>query len=171
MNPQPARHLSSIDSSGRGLEVEFTWQEDRFEHTIYLLREGARLPAVASVCDCPEVDLALVELHPQLDSAPTPTLFLHGAGGGAQWSMSVEAVEAQGLRFDVAARVLSPPIDRRLFYRCRSGDEVLLLAPGEATHAQGPSVEGIVTLGVEGADLRSPPCTLRWRYTFTMSVD
>lgn len=162
-SPQPI-HLKSLDAAGKGAQVEFVWQEDRFGHILYALDGEVRTAVAASQCDSPETGIALVELHPQLESAERPTLFLHGAGGGAQWSMSVEAVEEGALRFDVAARVLRQPVDRRLLYQWHVADSLLLI-PGEGTRVEETDEPATSSLQSSEALSVSPPHTLRWRYT------
>ncbi len=161
--------LRSLDGSGCGPEVEFSWCEDRFTHVVWLVREGERVLIAESVVDSKELGIALAELHPQLEEAPSPTLFLHGAGGGAQWSMSVEAAGEGTLRFDVAARVLRPPVERELVYRLHEPDTWLRLKAGEGIAVVGPTADGRATLRMTGEPPANCPCTLRWQYAFTSS--
>lgn len=178
MTAHTSTRLASPGPQGFGPEVEFTWQEDRFVHSMWLADGENRTLVAEQIIESSELGIALVELHPQLDATPSPTLFLHGAGGGAQWSMSVEAPGNGTLRFDVAARVLRPPVERELVYRWHAVDAAFgrleayptvwpRLFPGEGTSVEGPDAGGRMVLRITEPP-GSCPCTLRWQYSLTL---
>ena len=164
----PPQLLSSCGPRDVRLEVEFVWSGDRFQHFLYRREGTERTPLCVSIMNDTEEGAALVELLPQLSTAPHPTLFLHGAGGGAQWSMSVEAAVPCELRFDVAARVLAPPVDRILAYRfCHEGD-LVAVDTGGATEAVGRAGRQFELVTHVPADA-ALPVTLRWQYSFRIT--
>ncbi|NLE39082.1 MAG: hypothetical protein GX621_13755, partial [Pirellulaceae bacterium] len=65
-SPLPVR-LTSLDAAGNGPDVEFTWLDDRFVHAVYFVSEGNCMLVAEQVVESPELGVALVELHPQLD--------------------------------------------------------------------------------------------------------
>jgi hypothetical protein len=168
MNTRVAARLESLSADGVGLEAEFCWQEDRFQHTVYLRDGRVRRPLLSTPADRSEHAVALVELHPQLDTSPQPTLFLHGAGGGAQWSMSVALGGEGELRFDVAARVLQPPLERTIRYQEAPGASGYLIAMGPDTELRVSAPGELELLSRAGGP--ACPTTLRWQYSFRLEL-
>jgi hypothetical protein len=170
MTSPPVIRLESPLAEGVGLAVEFTWHEDRFEHDLYLFDDESRRALLTTPRDRSEYAVALVELHPQLDTAPQPTLFLHGAGGGAQWSMSVERGEPGELHFDVAARVLHPPLERALRYRREPNAHGYVIVTGPDTEVGTPD-DGLDLVMESRTGGAACPTTLRWRYSVKRVLD
>ena len=91
-----------VERFGLPVRVEFTKTDGVISHTILLVNNGEKVPALTSRINVPGQP-CFTELHQQDD-----LLFLTGADGPCHWSMSVEsqpALERPGIVFDVACRI------------------------------------------------------------------
>lgn len=118
--PEPRIYeIESINDSGVGVRVRFTWRGDRFGHTISFVRGNEEIVCVES-CEGNSNDdwppsPPVQEIHQQQTDGGK-ILFLTGMAGTAHWSMTVETRERtvsgspiELLWFDAAVRVKSRP--------------------------------------------------------------
>lgn len=180
--------LNTTSAEGLGLQVRFSWHQDRHCHTISLLVDGRAVPVLeslegTSIEDWPPSpplqQLSVEELRPQ-----TQVALLVGMAGKSHWSMSVEpAGDRAAFVFDVA---------------CRARDAVEQLGSGYRLLAEGITTDGnhdgiitvegrslqlrcdragptVATLRQDSLDLRIEPATIiaggttRWRYRIELA--
>jgi hypothetical protein len=164
--------ISHVDSSPvliatDRLRVEFHWLGDRFGHTISLVRDRRVEPMWRSV-QTGDHGPVFQELHHQVGAGGLPMLFLSGAGGGAHWSMSVHRDEHK-IRFDTAARISSPPVDRLVQYGAHGNDPPHVAIEPMPTVTQLSFDSSVATLK-DMANVNSAlPTTRRWQYAATIA--
>ena len=176
--------LIAMNPDGVGLQVRFSWRQDRHCHTVSLLAENRPIPVFESVEGSstdvwppspPLQQLSVEELRPGIQVA-----LLVGMAGKSHWSISVEPLsDRAAFVFDVA---------------CRAGEIVEQLGSGYLLLADGLTTDGErdAVLEVEGRSLQircdrtgqtattvqdgplgprlepasiNPGGTTRWRYT------
>ncbi|HUG66682.1 MAG TPA: hypothetical protein VMM76_02955 [Pirellulaceae bacterium] len=179
--------LNAMNADGVGLQVRFSWRQDRHCHTVSLLVENRPIPVFESVEGSstdvwppspPLQQLSVEELRPK-----TQVALLVGMAGKSHWSMSVEPVsDRAAFVFDVA---------------CRADDSVEQLGSGYLLLADGFTTDGEhdAAIEVEGRSLQircdragrtattvrddplgpriepasiNPGGTTRWRYTIEL---
>lgn len=96
MAQQQSFEIESINETGVGVRVRFTWRDDRFGHTIYFVRGETEIACVAS-CEGGSSDdwppsPPIQEIHEQ-QNGDGKILFLTGMAGTGHWSMTVETRE------------------------------------------------------------------------------
>lgn len=172
-------------ATGRGLQVQFTWQGDRYAHTICAASEPASC-LLASQEGNPD-DLwpaspPFQQLH--IETRPNSNVaFLVGMAGSTHWSASFE-LDADGktLSVDVACRAARAPDDLVSTYRvqlpceyCAATSRVsltaaqrnLLLETCVATQLAASGSElGHIYLRPAPSE-RDTPRTIRWSYKIT----
>ncbi len=138
--------LQSIGAKGIGLQVRFSWREDRHCHTISLLVGDREVPVFESIEGSshdrwppspPLQQLSVEELRPKTNVA-----LLVGMAGKSHWSISVEPASGRAaIAFDVA---------------CKSREEVEQLGTGYLVLPDGLSITGKhdASIEVEGQTLR-----------------
>lgn len=179
--------LNSTNAEGVGLQVRFSWRQDRYSHTISKLIAGRLIPVFESVEGSstevwppspPLQQLSVEELRPA-----TQVALLVGMAGKSHWSISVEPVSTRAaFVFDVA---------------CKSRDTAAQLCSGYLQLADKVNTDGDhdATIAVEGRHLQircdrdgpavatiqegplgpriapaaiGPTGTTRWRYTIEL---
>jgi len=88
--------IESLNDSGVGVRVRFTWRGDRYGHTISFVRGNEETACVES-CEGDSTDdwppsPPIQEIHEQQNGGGK-ILFLTGMAGTAHWSMTVETRE------------------------------------------------------------------------------
>lgn len=138
--------LNAKNADGVGLQVRFSWRQDRHCHTISLLVDDRPIPVFESVEGSsldvwppspPLQQRSVEELRPA-----TKVALLVGMAGKSHWSMSVEpANDRAGFVFDVA---------------CRSGETAGQLGSGYLLLADGLRTDGDhdATIDVAGRSLQ-----------------
>ncbi|QDU54136.1 hypothetical protein [Aeoliella mucimassa] len=147
----------------RGLRVDFYQLDDRYSHTLSIVRD-AQPTVVWQSIEHHDEGPAYQELHEQTDHQGNTLLFLNGAAGGAHWSMSVQQ-DDKAITFDVAARVSTAPPMRVIEYQGPTTEPPGLACSqpvgtfhiDESTHR--------LTLSPTG-EHQQLPATLRWKYGF-----
>jgi len=101
--------LNAMNADGIGLQVRFSWRQDRHCHTISLLVDDRPIPVFESVEGSsvedwppspPLQQLSVEELRPE-----TQVALLVGMAGKSHWSISIEPVsDGAAFVFDVACR-------------------------------------------------------------------
>lgn len=161
--------LESVDSSGKGLRVEFRWSSDRFAHHVdRLAPDGAQrwLESIEGTDQqawpaSPPVQQISVEARPAGDVG-----LMVGMAGRAHWSASVEPLAGGAVRFDVACRTGEPP--ERLGSRYRVVGAVADLPERVVGGLVNSFVDFdaatfLLTVRPQSADV-AWPATLRWVY-------
>lgn len=148
------------------LRVDFHWLDDRFGHTVSIVR-GDKCEVVLRSHHIGDHAPAFQELHEQKDAGGESIYFLSGASDGAHWSMSVQR-ETNAISFDVAARVAKPPSYRPIEYAIDPdvGCSIRIESRDPATVV---SNTGSSILVEENVGRDAPlPTTLRWQYAVTI---
>jgi len=144
--------LECLNSRKNGVRIEFCKRRDRFEHTIFGVRNGVAEPLLMSFESSDEEFIPLsphwAELHRQED-----TLFLTGATTLAHWSMSVQPAQlteelssnlfdkrfglneppkqrCHFLSFDVACRLKAKPKNLGSHYQCAEFAQIIPFGSG-----------------------------------------
>src|SRR6056297_1970449 len=115
--------ISSLDPSGCGLQLRFSWLGDRYGHVIERISRGKgasgseliTLPLLASIESAPDESWPSSPPLQQLSVEPiqaTSVALAVGAAGQAHWSLSVTPITGgagqPGFLFDVAIRCANP---------------------------------------------------------------
>lgn len=142
--------ISSLDPSGCGLQLRFSWLGDRYGHVIERISvpesgsgsELHSLPLLASIESAPDESWPSSPPLQQLSVEPiqaTSVALAVGAAGQAHWSLSVTPITGgagqPGFLFDAAIRCANPIGSLGSDYLRLGAEEV----SGE--HDLGPSVE------------------------------
>jgi len=144
--------LECLNARKNGVRIEFCKRGDRFEHTIFGVRDGVVVPLLMSLESSNEEIFPWsppwAELHRQED-----TLFLTGATSQAHWSMSVQPAQlteelssnlfdkryglneppkqlGHFLSFDVACRLKAKPKNLGSLYQCAEFAQIIPLGSG-----------------------------------------
>ena len=163
MSNTPLATLEKLNQRGTGLRVDFYAQGDRLHHTVSMVRDGQATVVWQSV-EGDDHAPAFQELHQQTDRQGNPLLFLQGAAGGAQWSMSVQQ-DDKAITLDVAARVTGPPAARVIEYQQVSNDAPTIACdPLVGTRQTDEPNTRMQLLPASGE--AALPTTLQWKYGF-----
>lgn len=164
--------LPSLDEHGCGLRVDFVWQDDRFAHSIAVVENDSRFVAWESNPLGP----VFQQLHEQDDPEGRPMVLLVGAVGQMHWSMSVLALEAGKIGFDVAGRSkadsnakFSATKDATHYSRGSKAAELLL---GHKVATLADSADTAIfqdhirtSVWATNASALHSPYTVRWKYS------
>lgn len=159
-SPPQRVYLQSLDERGCGIQVEFHWRGDRYSHTICRVAGDTAIPLYSSL-EGAEDELfpaspCLVELHQQKH-----ILFLTGATSTCHWSLSIRAMPASKLVFEVACRLRVPPPWLGSTYNIlHPSAQESLRSNSELTQ----SSQQIRILALAESPLKLPT-TLQWNYT------
>ncbi len=179
--------LDSVDALGNGIRIAFAWNEDRFAHSIHLLRDGRSLELLASLegsdqqqwPPSPPLQQLCVEDH----QSNGPVALLVGMAGKSHWSASVEArTDSTRVVFDMACRFQADPAKLGSTYRANgpfrlgTARHVDFDLEGERCRMTLLEADGLARAGFESVEggLRiayrpenGTPTTARWKYEVT----
>lgn len=179
--------IEACDPRGWRLQLEFAWQVDRYRHTLRFVPPVASpepIPVAVSQEGSPTDDWPASPAFQQLLIEPRGALhvaLLVGMSGTSHWSASIEPVpDMAAFDFDVACRLRATASELRSSYsdvweRWSSGPE----NPGwRFTLSETPTVVAEPHVSIErlvraalvrrGIPDARPPCTLRWRYRWSV---
>ena len=182
-----AVEIAALDRDGCGVRAVFTWQHERYEHSIHAIAEGKSTPLLEGASTPPFQEVV------EHSCDDRPALLLTGAGNGLYWSASVTPItdiHFALLGFDMACRAGAAEARPEVEYRLAQGTSVIsretegsveLLAGARrfllraAEMPTSIATEGISTCrltlrsnGIAIEPLRSPHVssrgTVQWRY-------
>ena len=166
----PASKIVSQLGDGRALEVEFTWQIDRYAHTILLTDQEARATIYSSVEGTSDEvwpsSPALQQLSIENRTQGKDVALLVGMAGKNHYSAAIEVVPAKGrIYFDIACRSTQTPAWLGSTYRCCSSESSLCLQA--AKESQVLREKELVRISQTAP--QAPPATWRWQYEIAVA--
>jgi hypothetical protein len=169
--------LPSLDENGIGLTIEFEWREDRFVHSVSVVKGDSRHVAWESQ-DVEDHGPVFQQIHEQEDDTGRSMVLLMGASHCTNWSMSVQATEPGTLCFDVASRTSNESSEKSAetqqashYFRASKAEEFLMkcaviaLSDSKETHVFQDSVR--TSIWSESESVLEQPATIRWKYLMT----
>jgi hypothetical protein len=139
---RPVAEINAVDRLGRRISVQFKWREDRYEHSICVVKRGVIVPLLESVEGDAETHWPpsppfqhLSEPTVKGESAVEKVTMLTGGAGKSHWAMCVSARDhwidrktmtfQVELLFDVACRIKESPAWLGSTYRVLAGQAAI----------------------------------------------
>ena len=177
--------LRAVDKDGRGLQITFIWQRDRFTHRILAVDDKREVVLLESLdgtsADQWPLSPPLQSLSVEQREAGRQVALLVGMAGRSHWSLSVETrPDERTLVFDAACRVHKPPDMLGSTYRTMFKSSALDLQSFAIGHDC--QFDTTATINSKQADIHRPegrftvsidvsaaslPATFRWQYAIS----